>query len=1301
MKNKFSITTMIILIILLCISSASPVHLSEKDDKEIFLIVHDDDLDSMRDVDILDVYGKYAVVETSNTEGLELFENPVKDKISIRGREIDLTKTKEGVNDNIEESHGTYIINLLGPVNPRWRRELEDKGVEIINYTPYYSFTVWMEHDNYEDVKDLYFVDWIGPYLDDYKINQEIDTDKITIDVVPGSVRDTYRKISSLEGIDPVKALHETNRIVTKICPHTSIEDIISLDEVLYVYPRNEDRGLNSELESQIIGGHWDEDSPSDPYRELGDYGAFVNQIGYTGKGVRVGLADTGLGDGTMGDAGHPDFEGRVIGGHSFAGDGDWSDGHGHGTHCTGSAVGNTYEGTGTIYQGHGPYYVSQGLAYDSEVYGQKVFSDGGAWIGPEEDFSILKEAKQNGDVYIHSNSWGYGYSGVYYSSDSDYDRGIRDSDPGSWGNEEMVAVVAAGNAGEDQMGNRMEQSIGSPGNSKNVITVGATGTYMPDSTDYGGSIDSVQPYNVTTWSSKGWTQDNRIKPDVVAPGRTVLSTSSPLSTGENVYSEDDRYEWMSGTSMSTPAVAGASSVVVEWYEDTYGEKPSPAMVKGLMINSARPLLNDLNADGDIDHIPNRDEGWGMVDIGSLISRGESTFLTDQSDTLTTGEVHEFELISDDPDQPVKFTLTWTDKYGQAYDNPSLKNDLDLEVISPSGDVYKGNAFEDGWTSANIDTISDFDHNGDGTDDVNTIENIFIHENEVEEGVYTVRVIGANIPEDALNKGTPVQDYALISHNTVYGSQGDVRLDREEYTTNDKINIRVNDGDLIGQHGVDVIITSDTQPEGMTVELTSDNDPWQFTGSILTSDSEGSETLKVSHGDYITVTYDDGEEVKEDSALIDGIPPSMTEVHVDSKLAVRIEWSTDEPSWGLVEYGDGNTISSPSFQSEHEVMINGLIPGEDYEFSIKSQDKAGNHLRYPSDDYLTFSVENIDDVEEGNIGWEPDENWLIGEDQGNSGENYWDCGDGDYGTYWDEKLISPSIDTSLWSEAELTWWHRYEFDYGYDGGVVEIFDGGEWSSITPEEGYDTYLDDDTENVLAGREAFTGDQEAWRMETVDLTPYVGAEDLRVRFWVGTDGYSNWPDPRIGWNIDDIGFHGETDTETFDIPLSSAGDGWNLVSTNILPEDTSLEHILENAEDGIPDSYEKAMYYDKETNGWSSYMPGRAEHFNGLNSWDHTMGLWIKMVEDDTLSINGIVPSNTEITLYPGWNLVGLPSETTGNHDLPSEISCIGYKEGDSYNDIIYDYHPEDFYFEPGSGYWVYNDAGYITYWNVEY
>ena len=181
------------------------------------------------------------------------------------------------------------------------------------------------------------------------------------------------------------------------------------------------------------------------------------NQItGLSGNGIVVGIADTGLGDGTTPNAGHADYAGRVIGGMSYDA-GAWDDRHGHGTHCAGLIVANGYAGTGVTYAGYGPYYAGMGLAYDADIYAQKIFGNTASWIGPTDRGMILVDGYAGG-ARIHSNSWGASTYGAYNLCDVQYDTRVRDADPNTPGNQQILAIVAAGNDGSGT------NTIGSPG---------------------------------------------------------------------------------------------------------------------------------------------------------------------------------------------------------------------------------------------------------------------------------------------------------------------------------------------------------------------------------------------------------------------------------------------------------------------------------------------------------------------------------------------------------------------------------------------------------------------------------------------------------------------------------------------------------------------------------------------------------------------------------------------------------------------------------------------------------------------
>jgi serine protease AprX len=154
-----------------------------------------------------------------------------------------------------------------------------------------------------------------------------------------------------------------------------------------------------------------------------------------------------------------------------------------------------------------------------------------------------------------------------------------------------IVVVAAAGNDGKDALHPKLYGRIHSPGNEPSALTVGAANTFGTDARGDDG---------VTTYSSRGptrsyWTDsagvkhyDNLIKPDLVGPGNKIIGASAPynqlvlLNPTLAVSSTKMR---LSGTSVSSPIIAGAVAVLLE-----ANPTLTPNLVKMILMYTAQPL---------------------------------------------------------------------------------------------------------------------------------------------------------------------------------------------------------------------------------------------------------------------------------------------------------------------------------------------------------------------------------------------------------------------------------------------------------------------------------------------------------------------------------------------------------------------------------------------------------------------------------------------------------------------------------------------------------------------------------------
>ena len=117
------------------------------------------------------------------------------------------------------------------------------------------------------------------------------------------------------------------------------------------------------------------------------------------------------------------------------------------------------------------------------------------------------------------------------------------------------------------------------------------------------------------------------------------------------------------------------------------------------------------------------------------------------------------------------------------------------------------------------------------------------------------------------------------------------------------------------------------------------------------------------------------------------------------------------------------------------------------------------------------------------------------------------------------------------NDFTMSFWHFYDFEQGFDGGVIEIsINNGEWVDVTDAGGvFDigySAIDTSTSNVLTGRAAFTGTnaangfpaEQTGQFDTLRFGSALNGQQVRLRLRVLTDQNTGGP----GWRIDNVTF-----------------------------------------------------------------------------------------------------------------------------------------------------------------------------------
>lgn len=292
-----------------------------------------------------------------------------------------------------------------------------------------------------------------------------------------------------------------------------------------------------------------------------------ANQKGFTGRGVKVAVLDTGA------SYVHEQLRGKVEGYSAYPGHTP-VDVNGHGTWCAACIAGR--RGIDEVLSRlSGKQVVCEGMAPDASLLTVKVLD---YVVGAGSDSAIIKglEIALTHGSKVVSMSLGGAEKAEREEDDPYYSVFNRVVEAG------VIPVVAAGNEGP------RPGTVCTPGALTAVLTVGA--------------LDPIGG-GVARYSSRGPTPWGSVKPDVVAPGggypdRGIDSAITGLldRAGDGILS---RYSPIQGTSMATPHVSGLLACAAQMYRGVLGRELTVDEVKRMMEQLGHPKTND--------------DGWGLI----------------------------------------------------------------------------------------------------------------------------------------------------------------------------------------------------------------------------------------------------------------------------------------------------------------------------------------------------------------------------------------------------------------------------------------------------------------------------------------------------------------------------------------------------------------------------------------------------------------------------------------------------------------------------------------------------------------
>ncbi|WP_162846694.1 S8 family serine peptidase [Marinicella litoralis] len=627
------------------------------------------------------------------------------------------------------------LIQFKGPIKSRWLEQIQNSGAVLVSPMAPFTWIVWADQSQLDELKQLASVRQAHYLYSAFRV--QANNRQLTASATP-----TMALVLTPELNQSVEQLRQLGAIIASQSRINKTLSVINfrldgdqylqasqISGVMTLQRVHSDGGARTELSQQTIVSQYDGSVNAVP-----GYATWLSGNALDGSGVTVGVVDGGI------YQNHPDLTNVIQ--CTGTGPSCSDDSDSHGTHVAGAIGGTGAAGVldpAGFNRGMG---VAPGVTIVEQLYAPLLGNGPGSMLAGGM-LSIYKDSATSG-VLLTNNSWGpTGTPQGYDIPTMEIDMISRDANAELAGNQPVLAVWSIMNGNGDGGGACSPSSLGSPDEAKNLFAVGST------SSQSGNLSQANNVFEISGNSAHGPACDGRLVPHIVAPGCSTDAPDSPSGYGLKC-----------GTSMASPVISGAVSLFWEHYRNQFLQDPSPALIKATFTAVTDDLVGNDDADNNaMSHAPNRQQGWGRVNLENVINPTAPVYYFDQQHVFSeSGQNWQINLKVSDPLKPVRMMLVWTDAPGAGMGgtNPAWVNDLDLSV--EVGQVYLGNQFGNDAYSAV----------GGTADAMNNMEAVFLRTDQHNGQDLTIEVMASNIAADALNPhdpGAPQQDFALACYN--------------------------------------------------------------------------------------------------------------------------------------------------------------------------------------------------------------------------------------------------------------------------------------------------------------------------------------------------------------------------------------------------------------------------------------------------------------------------------------------------------------------------------------------------------